>query len=110
MKLYWFNDTKKRQTIYYDTLNNLVGEFTSTPEGKWLYLPDPPEDRAYFFKMWDYKELSMVLIATIDKRVQIIAVIVVVISVLGRGLQKQLPRTIDKVFTGVNERIEELLK
>lgn len=40
----------------------------------------------------------------------IIAVIVVVISVLGKGLKDKLPQTIDTVFKGVNERINSLMK
>lgn len=39
----------------------------------------------------------------------IIAVIVVVISVLGRELQKRLPETVGKVFDGVNGRIKDLM-
>jgi len=39
----------------------------------------------------------------------IIAVIVVVISVLGKGLTKQLPGTIDQVFAGVNGKIKDLM-
>ena len=39
----------------------------------------------------------------------IIAVIVVVISVLGKNLQQQLPKTIDAVFSGVNAKIKELM-
>lgn len=39
----------------------------------------------------------------------IIAVIVVVISVMGRELQKQLPDTVSKVFKGVNKRIDDLM-
>lgn len=39
----------------------------------------------------------------------IIAVIVVVISVLGKGLRDKLPQTIDEVFKGVNNKIKELM-
>jgi Flp pilus assembly pilin Flp len=39
----------------------------------------------------------------------IIAVIVVVISVMGRELQKKLPETVAKVFSGVNKRIDDLM-
>jgi Flp pilus assembly pilin Flp len=39
----------------------------------------------------------------------IIAVIVVVISVLGKGLRDKLPQTIDAVFGGVNGKIKELM-
>ncbi len=39
----------------------------------------------------------------------IIAVIVVVISVLGKGLRDKLPQTIDAVFSGVNGKIKELM-
>jgi Flp pilus assembly pilin Flp len=39
----------------------------------------------------------------------IIAVIVVVISVMGRELQKRLPDTVGKVFQGVNKRIDDLM-
>ncbi len=39
----------------------------------------------------------------------IIAVIVVVISVLGKGLKDKLPATIDAVFGGVNGKIKELM-
>ena len=39
----------------------------------------------------------------------IIAVIVVVISVLGKGLRDKLPQTIDEVFKGVNGKIKELM-
>ena len=40
----------------------------------------------------------------------IIAVIVVVISVLGKNLQDRLPETISAVFKGVNGKIGELMK
>jgi len=40
----------------------------------------------------------------------IIAVIVVVISVLGKGLRDKLPQTIDEVFKGVNGKIKELMQ
>ena len=39
----------------------------------------------------------------------IIAVIVVVISVLGKNLKDRLPETISKVFNGVNKRIDTLM-
>ena len=39
----------------------------------------------------------------------IIAVIVVVISVLGKGLRDKLPQTIDEVFKGVNGKIKDLM-
>ena len=39
----------------------------------------------------------------------IIAVIVVVISVLGKQLQQRLPGVIDNVFKGVNGKINELM-
>lgn len=39
----------------------------------------------------------------------IIAVIVVVISVLGKGLRDKLPETINQVFAGVNGKIKELM-
>lgn len=39
----------------------------------------------------------------------IIAVIVVVISVLGKGLKDKLPGVIDNVFGGVNSKIKELM-
>lgn len=39
----------------------------------------------------------------------IIAVIVVVISVLGKGLRDKLPGVIDNVFNGVNAKIKELM-
>jgi Flp pilus assembly pilin Flp len=39
----------------------------------------------------------------------IIAVIVVVISVLGNQLQKQLPAVVAKVFQGVNKKIDLLM-
>ena len=40
----------------------------------------------------------------------IIAVIVVVISVLGKGLKDKLPETINTVFQGVNKNIDRLMK
>lgn len=40
----------------------------------------------------------------------IIAVIVVVVSVLGRELQKRLPDTIAEVFRGVDDRIKTLMR
>lgn len=40
----------------------------------------------------------------------IIAVIVVVISVLGKGLKDKLPQTIDTVFNGVNAKIKQLMQ
>lgn len=39
----------------------------------------------------------------------IIAVIVVVISVLGAQLKQQLPSTVQKVFQGVNKKIDQLM-
>jgi Flp pilus assembly pilin Flp len=39
----------------------------------------------------------------------IIAVVVVVISVLGAQLQKQLPGVVQKVFQGVNKKIDLLM-
>lgn len=39
----------------------------------------------------------------------IIAVIVVVISVLGKGLRDKLPATIETVFKGVNDKISQLM-
>ena len=39
----------------------------------------------------------------------IIAVIVVVISVLGKGLKDKLPQTIDQIFAGVNKKIKQLM-
>ncbi len=39
----------------------------------------------------------------------IIAVVVVVISVLGSQLQKQLPGVVQKVFQGVNKKIDLLM-
>ena len=39
----------------------------------------------------------------------IIAVIVVVISVLGKGLKEKLPQTIDQIFAGVNKKIKQLM-
>jgi len=40
----------------------------------------------------------------------IIAVIVVVISVLGKGLKDKLPETINEVFKGVNAKIKQLMQ
>ena len=40
----------------------------------------------------------------------IIAVIVVVISVLGKGLKDKLPETINEVFKGVNSKIKQLMQ
>jgi len=40
----------------------------------------------------------------------IIAVIVVVISVLGKGLKERLPKTIETVFEGVNAKIKQLMQ
>ena len=40
----------------------------------------------------------------------IIAVIVVVISVLGKGMQSKMNDTINTVFKGVNDRINSLMK
>ena len=40
----------------------------------------------------------------------IIAVIVVVISVMGKELQKQMPDTVKAVFGGVNAKIKDLMK
>ncbi len=39
----------------------------------------------------------------------IIAVIVVVISVLGRELKNRLPSTVEQVFKGVNAKINQLM-
>jgi hypothetical protein len=39
-----------------------------------------------------------------------IAVIVVVISVLGKGLRDRLPETINEVFKGVNAKIKQLMQ
>lgn len=39
----------------------------------------------------------------------IIAVVVVVISVLGKNLKEQLPKTVTKVFDGINKRVGELM-
>jgi Flp pilus assembly pilin Flp len=39
----------------------------------------------------------------------IIAVIVVVISVLGKNLQQRIPETVSKVFQGVNKKIDGLM-
>jgi Flp pilus assembly pilin Flp len=39
----------------------------------------------------------------------IIAVIVVVISVLGKNLKDQLPKTVSKVFDGVNKKVDALM-
>ena len=40
----------------------------------------------------------------------IIAVIVVVISVLGKGLKDKLPTTVNAVFDGVNKKINSLMQ
>ena len=40
----------------------------------------------------------------------IIAVIVVVISVLGKELKNRLPGTIEEVFKGVNAKIKQLMQ
>ena len=40
----------------------------------------------------------------------IIAVIVVAVSVLGKGLRDRLPETIGKIFQGVNAKIDQLMK
>ena len=40
----------------------------------------------------------------------IIAVIVVVISVLGKGLKDKLPTVINEVFNGVNAKIKQLMQ
>jgi Flp pilus assembly pilin Flp len=40
----------------------------------------------------------------------IIAVIVVVISVLGKGLKDKLPETINQVFQGVNAKVKQLMQ
>ncbi len=40
----------------------------------------------------------------------IIAVFVVVISVLGKGLKDRLPATIETVFKGVNAKINQLMQ
>ncbi len=39
----------------------------------------------------------------------IIAVIVVAISLLGKGLKENLPKTINSVFDGVNKKIKQLM-
>jgi len=39
----------------------------------------------------------------------IIAVIVVVISVLGKNLQQRLPEVVNAVFGGVNKKIQQLM-
>jgi Flp pilus assembly pilin Flp len=39
----------------------------------------------------------------------IIAVIVVVISVLGREMKNRLPDTVAQVFKGVNQKIQQLM-
>lgn len=39
----------------------------------------------------------------------IIAVIVVVISVFGKTITKQLPTTVEKVFAGINNKIQDLM-
>ena len=39
----------------------------------------------------------------------IIAVVVVVISVLGKNLKEQLPGVVNKVFSGVNKKIDQLM-
>ncbi len=39
----------------------------------------------------------------------IIAVIVVVISVLGKGLKDNIGKTVDNVFQGVNAKIKQLM-
>lgn len=40
----------------------------------------------------------------------IIAVIVVGISVLGKGLQKQIPLLVDNIFKGVNDKVRQLMQ
>lgn len=40
----------------------------------------------------------------------IIAVIVVVISVLGKGLKDNIKTTVDSVFKGVNDKIKQLIQ
>lgn len=40
----------------------------------------------------------------------IIAVVVVVISVLGREMKNRLPETVNKVFQGVNQKISKLME
>jgi len=40
----------------------------------------------------------------------IIAVIVVGISVLGKGLQQQIPRLVQEVFNGVNAKVKQLMQ
>ena len=40
----------------------------------------------------------------------IIAVIVVVISVLGKGLKDKIPEVINNVFSGVNAKIKTLMQ
>ncbi len=39
----------------------------------------------------------------------IIAVVVVVISVLGKELNRHLPETVNKIFQGVNNKIQQLM-
>ena len=39
----------------------------------------------------------------------IIAVIVVVISVLGKEMKNRLPATVEQVFKGVNAKIQQLM-
>ena len=39
----------------------------------------------------------------------ILAVIVVIISVLGKGMKEQLTKTIKTVFSGINAKIQELM-
>ena len=39
----------------------------------------------------------------------IIAVIVVVISVLGKGMQKQIKDLTDNIFSGINKKVQQLM-
>ena len=39
----------------------------------------------------------------------IIAVVVVAISLLGKGISKKLPETINQVFDGINKKIGQLM-
>jgi Flp pilus assembly pilin Flp len=39
----------------------------------------------------------------------IIAVIVVGISVLGKGLRDQIPRLVEQVFSGINGKVKQLM-
>ena len=75
------------------------GERRTPKEWRWTQLG---EDAAEFLRDEEGQTTVEYLL--------IIAVIVVVISVLGKGLQKQLPKTIETVFSGVNDRINSLMK